>query len=124
MLDSFRLRVYTERVLSSDFHRSQNINRENAFSSKPKTLATKPTLSLSYHPHSITVKNILLHNLSIFRADPSLDAAFSEPPIVSSRRDRNPGDLLFHSRMQKLSSIQSSQFGTKACSKPISYTSA
>ena len=66
---------------------------------KDRSHNERPVLSLTYHPHNIPVKNVLMKNFHILQADPDLRDIFPAPPLVAYKRDTNLGDLLVHSRL-------------------------
>lgn len=85
MLNFFHLCGYLEYVLLSAFRHSLLIR----FTVKPREQNRRPILSLIYHPHSITVKNISFCHLSILSSDPSTSYIFSKTPLLSYTRDHN-----------------------------------
>ena len=43
--------------------------------------------SLTFHPHNNTVKAIILNNFKILQNDPETGAIFSQPLLISFKRD-------------------------------------
>ena len=53
--------------------------------------------TLTFHLHNNPVKAIFLNNFKILQNDPDIDAIFSQPPLISFKRDKNLGNFLVKS---------------------------
>ncbi|GFR74522.1 hypothetical protein ElyMa_005756200 [Elysia marginata] len=68
---------------------------------------------MTYHPHNLSARKIVLNNLSILQADPDAREVFDEPPLVVYRRAKNIRDMLVRSRISA-----SHDSGTRPCRRP------
>ncbi|GFR61452.1 hypothetical protein ElyMa_001847500 [Elysia marginata] len=68
---------------------------------------------MTYHPHNLVARRIVLNNLSILQADPNAREVFDEPPLVVYRRAKNIRDMLVPSPISV-----SHDSGTRPCSRP------
>ena len=53
--------------------------------------------TLTFHPHNHTVKSIILKNFKLLQNDSETGTIFSQPPIISFKRDKNIGNFLVKS---------------------------
>ena len=100
LLPSFK-RVTTARNLLIDSHYKHHIT----------TNITKRT----FRPHSIhnhSVKSIILKNYKLLQNDPETGTIFSQPPLISFKRDKNIGNFLVRSSFQT-----NDQPGTFKCAR-------
>ncbi|GFS06977.1 hypothetical protein ElyMa_006559200, partial [Elysia marginata] len=65
---------------------------------------------MTYQPHNLVARKIVLDNLSILLADPDAREVFDEPPLVVYRRAKNICDMLVCSRISA-----SDDSGTRPC---------
>ena len=73
---------------------------------------------ISYHPHNLPIKRILLDNWHLLKDDQAVGEAFSSPPLVAYKRMINIGDQLVRSRLRTSSAaITHLVPGTHPCSK-------
>ena len=56
----------------------------------------------SIHPHNNPVKAIILNNFKILQNDPETSAIFSQPPLISFKRDKNVGNFLVKSTFKTI----------------------
>ena len=110
---------YPSDVVSRSLERARAVSRSDSLNHRRKDRSNndRPVLSLTYHPHNIPVKNILLKNFHIIQADMSLKEVFPSPPLVAYKRDTNLGDLLVHSRLLSSSGNDTTP-GTHPCGLP------
>ena len=68
--------------------------------------------TLTYHPHNLAAKNIILKNFKLLQNDNETGRIFSQPPLVSFKRDKNIGDFLVRSVLKS-----DDQPGTFKCAR-------
>ena len=68
--------------------------------------------TLTFHPHNHAVKSIILKNFKLLQNDPDTGRVFSQPPLISFKRDKNIGNFLVISAFKT-----SEQPGTFKCSR-------
>jgi len=68
--------------------------------------------TLAFHPHNHAVKSITLKNFKLLQNDPDKGRIFSQPPLISFKRDKNIGNFLVRSVFQT-----SEQPGTFKCAQ-------
>ena len=67
-------------------------------------------LMLIFHPQNHAVKSIILKNFKLLQNDHDMGRIFSQPPLISFKRDKNIGNFLVRSAFQT-----SDQPGTFKC---------
>ena len=50
--------------------------------------------SLTFHPHNHAIKSIILKNFKLLQNDPDTGRIFSQPPLISFKRDKKIGNFL------------------------------
>jgi len=55
-------RGYPDSVVNTAQHRAQQIDRQSALPTSQKEKNERIPLTLTYHPHNLTAKNIILKN--------------------------------------------------------------
>ena len=68
------------------------------------------TLTTSIHSHNHAVKSIILKNFKLLQNDSETGTIFSQPPLISFKRDKNIGNFLVRSSFQT-----NDQSGTFKC---------
>jgi len=91
----FRKRGYPSSVIQAAHHRAQQIDRQSALQTSQKEKNDRIPFTLTFHPHNNSVKAIILNNLKILQNDPETSVIFSQPPLISFKRDKNVGNFLF-----------------------------
>ena len=56
--------------------------------------------TLTFQPHNHSVKSIILKNFKLLQNDPETGTIFSQPPLISFKRDKNIGKFLVRSSFQ------------------------
>ena len=56
--------------------------------------------TLTFHPHNHAVKSIILSNFKLLQNDPETGRIFSQPPLISFKRDKNVGNFLVRSALK------------------------
>ena len=121
MASFFETRHYPLNVVHTALDRVRNISRQDALT--PNILANepldRPVVVLTFHPHNIPVKKILLNNWNILQDSPTVGKVFDKPPLVANRRDKNIKDLLVRSRLKSSVPLP---IGTHPCNKNLCLT--
>ena len=118
MLGFFTDQGYPFDIVSNSLVRARVVSRKDSLKQKQdRSQNERPVLSLTYHPHNIPVKNVLVKNFHILQADADLKEIFPKPPLVAYKRDTNLGDVLVHSRLLS-SSGNNTTPGTHPCGLP------
>ena len=99
-------------VINQALNRVQNVSREMALTPAESNSEERIPFILTYHPNSLAAKNIILRNFSILQSDPATASIFSQPPLVSFKRDKNLQNLLVRSALRP-----TSEPGTFKCSR-------
>ena len=68
--------------------------------------------TLTFHPHNHAVKSIILKNFKLLQNDPDTGRIFSQPLLISFKRDKNIGNFLVRSAFKS-----SEQPGTFKCAR-------
>ena len=117
MSSFFRRRGYPSKVIDHAANRALHTPRTLSQSpSHKKNQSDRPVLTLTYHPHNLPVKNILLKNFDILLKDPKLKSTFYKPPLVAYKRDTNLRDHLVRASHKHSQNI--SPPGNHCCNKP------
>ena len=94
---------YDHQCVVKGLERAREVSRSDALNRSSKDAkaaqSERPVLAITYHPHNIPVKNIIVKNFHMIQADVDLKELFPQPPLVAYRRDTNLRDLLVHSRL-------------------------
>jgi len=90
--DFFDKRGYPASVVQAGHHRAQQIDRQSALQTSQK--------ENTFHPHNHAVKSIILKNFKLVQNDPDTGRIFSQPPLISFKREKNKGNFLFRSAFQ------------------------
>ena len=89
MCDFFDKRGYPASVVQAGHHRAQQIDRQSALQTSQKENNDRIPFTLTFHPHNHAVKSIILKNLKLLQNDPNTGRIFSQPPLISFKRDKN-----------------------------------
>ena len=106
-------RGYPASEIQTAHHRAQQTDRQSALqtSQKEKKNDRNP-FTLTLQPHNNPVKAIILNNFKILQNDPETGAIFSQPPLISFKRDKNVGNFLVKSTFKTIE-----QPGTFKCAR-------
>ena len=99
-LDRTRLscpRGYPVSVVQAGYHRAQLIDRQAALQTAEKENTDRIPFTLTFHPHNHAVKSIILKNFKLLQNDSETGTIFSQPPLISFKRDKNIGNFLVRS---------------------------
>ncbi|GFR63248.1 hypothetical protein ElyMa_005478800 [Elysia marginata] len=113
MRDFFVSCGYPLEILDDAWNRVSKISRTDAIIPRPEHSSQRTKLIMTYHPHNLVARKIVLNNLSILQADPVAREIFDKPPLVVYRRAKNIRDMLVRSRISA-----SHDSGTQTCRRP------
>ncbi|GFS22653.1 hypothetical protein ElyMa_003369400 [Elysia marginata] len=113
MRDFFVSCGYPLEILDDAWNRVSKISRTDALITRPEQSSQRTKLIMTYHPHNLVARKIVLNNISILQADPEAREVSDEPPLVVYRRVKNIRDMLVRSRISV-----SHDSGTRPCRRP------
>ena len=87
-------------IVQAGHHRAQLIDRQSSLQTPQKEHFDRIPFTLTFHPHNHSVKSIILKNFKLLQNDPETGTIFSEPPLISFKRDKNIGNFLVRSSFQ------------------------
>ena len=93
---------YPASVIQTAHHRAQQTDQQSALQTSQKEKNDRIPFTLTFHPHNNPVKAIILNNFKILQNDPETGANFSQPPLISFKRDKNVGNFLFKSTFKTI----------------------
>ena len=100
MVVFFLRRHYPLNVVMQAVTRAQNVPRTSALLSSEKSMDTsRPRAVLTYHPHNLPIKRIILDKWSSLQQDDEAKVIFSVPPSIAYRRPVNIRDSVVRSRI-------------------------
>ena len=112
MCNFFDKRGYPASVVQAGHDRAQQIDRQSALQTPQKENNNRIPFTLKFHPHNHAVKSIILKNFKLLQNDPDTGRIFSQPPLISLKRDKNIGNILVSSAFKT-----SEQPGTVKCAR-------
>ena len=112
MCHFFDKRGYPASVVQAGHHRAQQIDRQSALQTSQKENNNRIPFTFAFHSHNHAVKSIILKNFKLVQSDPDTGRIFSQPPLISFKRDKNIGNFLVRSAFQT-----SNQAGTFKCAR-------
>ena len=86
--------------------------RQSALQTAEKENTDRIPFTLTFHPHNHAVKSIILKNFKLLQNDSETGTIFSQPPLISFKRDKNIGNFLVRSSFQT-----NDQSGTFKCAR-------
>ena len=69
------------------------VSRQSALQTSQKENNNRIPFTLTFHPHNHAVKSIILKNCKLLQNDPDTGEIFSQPPLISFKRDKNIGNF-------------------------------
>ena len=96
----FDKRGYPASVVQGGHHRAQQIDRQSALQTSQKENNNRIPFTLTFHPHNHPAKSTILRNYKLLQNDPNTGRIFSQPPLISFKRDKNIGNFLVRSAFQ------------------------
>ena len=113
MCNFFDKRGYPASVVQAGHHRAQQIDRQSSLQKPQKENDDTMPFTLRFHPYNHAVKSITLKRfLKLLQNDPDTGRIFSQPPLISFKRDKNISNILVRSAFQT-----SDQPGTFKCAR-------
>ena len=112
MCQFFEKRGYPVSVAKAGHHRAQQFDRESSLQTSQKDKNDRIPFTLTFHPHNHAVKSIILSNFKLLQNDPETGRIFSQPPLISFKRDKNVGNFLVRSALKT-----NEQPGTFKCAR-------
>ena len=100
MCHFFDKRGYPASVVQAAHRRAQQIDRQSELQTSQNENNNRIPFTLTFHPHNHAVKSIILKNFKLLENDPDTGRIFSEPPLISFKRDKNIGNFLLRSAFQ------------------------
>ena len=94
MCQFFEKRGYPVSVVKAGHHRAQQFDRQSSLQTSQKDKNDRIPFTLTFHPHNHAVKSIILNNFKLLQNDPETGRIFSQPPLISFKRDKNVGNFL------------------------------
>ena len=108
----FKKRGYPDSVVNTAQHRAQQIDRQATLQTSQKEKNERIPFTLTYHPHNLAGKIIILKNFKLLQNDNETGRIFSQPPLISFKRDKNLGNFLVRSVLKS-----DDQPGTFKCAR-------
>ena len=104
MTSFFLHRGYSSQICADALAKATAISRTLALTSKKtdKSSNPRPVLSLTYHPHNIPIKDIIIRHFPLLQSDPLLKQIFPLPPLIAYKRDSNLRDHLVSATVRNL----------------------
>ena len=90
----FEKRGYPASLIQMAHHRARQTDRQSALQTSQKEKNDSIPFTLTFHPDNNPVKTIILNNFKILQSNPETGAIFSQPPLISFKRDENVGNFL------------------------------
>ena len=112
MCQFFDKRGYPVSVVQAGHNRAQQIDRQSSLQTADKGNTDRIPFTLTFHPHNHAVKSIILKNFKLLQNDSETSTIFSQPPLISFKRDKNIGNFLVRSSFQT-----NDQSGTFKCTR-------
>ena len=86
----FDKRGYPAPVVQAGQHRAQQIDQQSALqtSQNENNTCNRIPFTLTFHPHNYAVKSISLKNFKLLQNDPDTGRIFSQPPLISFKREK------------------------------------
>ena len=101
----FQKRGYPASVIHAAHHRAQQIDRQPALQTSQKEKNDRIPFTLTFHPHNNSVKATILNNFKILQNDLETGATFSQPSLISFKRDKNVGNFLVRSTFKTIEKL-------------------
>ena len=111
----FKKRGYPDSAVNTAQHRAQQIDRQSALQTSQKEKNERIPITLTYHPHNLAVKNIILKNFKLLQNDNETGRIFSQPPLILFKLDKNIGNFLVRSVLKSDDQPGTFKFARKRC---------
>ena len=100
------------RYLASVNNEKTSFDRQSSLQTSQKDKNDRIPFTLTFYPHNRAVKSIILSNFKLLQNDPETGRIFSQPPLISFKRDKNVGNFLVRSALKT-----NEQPGTFKCAR-------
>ena len=100
MCQFFDKHGYPVSVVQAGHHCAQQIDWRSVLQTAEKENTDCIPFTLTFHPHNHAVKSIILKNFKLLQNDSETGTIFSQPPLISFKRDKNIGNFLVRSSFQ------------------------
>ena len=88
-------------MVKAGHHRAQQFDRQSSLQTSQKDKNDRIPFTLTLHPHNHAVKSIILiYDFKLLQNDPETGRIFSQPPLISFKRDKNVGNFLVRSALK------------------------
>ena len=77
-----------------------HIDRQSAPQTVEKENIDRIPFTITFHPHNNAVKSSILKNFKLLQSNSETGTIFSQPPLISFKRDINIGNFLVRSSFQ------------------------
>ena len=118
MCHFFKKRGYPDSVVNRARHCAQQTDRQSALQTSQKEKNERIPFTLTYHPHHLAAKNIdhfkelIILKFKLLQHDDETGRIFSQPPLISFKREKNIGIFLVRSVLKS-----DDQPGTFKCAR-------
>ena len=119
MTSFFSRRQYPADTIDSAAQRVSTIDRPTALQPAEKNNQDRIPLVISYHPHNLPIRIILLKHYQTLSSDTSTKEIFNKPPIVAFRRETNISNHVVRAAFPDPRHLPG---GTRPCGRNICYT--
>ena len=100
MCQFFETRGYPVSVVQTGHRCAQLIDQQSSLQTSQIEYSDRIPLTLTFHPYNHSIKSISLKNLKLLQNDPEIGTIFSQPTLISFKRDKNIGNFLVISSFQ------------------------
>ena len=87
-------------MVKAGHHRAQQFYRQSALQMSQKDKNDRFPFTLTFHPHNHAYKSIILNNFKLLQNDRETGRIFSQPPLISFKRDKNIRNFLVRSALK------------------------
>ena len=77
-------------------------DRQSALQTSQKESNNRIPFTLTFHPHNHAVKSIILKTFKLLQNDHDTGRIFSQPSLISFKRDKNIGNFLVRTAFQTI----------------------
>ena len=101
MAAKFINRHYPPSVVMNALSRAQQVPRASALTKCTRSTVDRHRAIMTFHPHNIPVKSILLSKWPLLQEDIDFGQVFTQPPMIAYRKATSIRDHLVRSRLKK-----------------------
>ena len=89
MCNFFNKCGYPASVVQAGHHHTQQIDQQSELQTSQRDNNDRIQFTLTFHPYNHAVKSIILKNFKLLQNDSDTGRIFSQPPLISFKRDKN-----------------------------------